>query len=57
MVVTQYFQDAGQERRLEAGQTYQLSTVVATALIAVGVAVHVRETKPMAVPEHKRRTA
>jgi hypothetical protein len=58
--------DAGYERPLDAEQVYELSDVVARALIATGAAVaedvleetavmDVLETKPMRVPETKVR--
>lgn len=46
MRITRPFQDAGIERPLEAGQRYDLATVVASALIATGAAVRIDDEEP-----------
>lgn len=57
MVRPQYWQDAGQERLLEAEQAYDVPDAVGRALVLVGTARSVvgpAETKPMGVTETKR---
>lgn len=44
------FQDAGAERRLDAGQCYELPDVVATALVATGAAIRVQLDAEPAAP-------
>lgn len=56
MRIGQEWQDAGQPKRLEVGQTYEVPEPVGRSLVSAGIALEpVRETARMAVPERKGR--